>query len=253
MASPITNALSKDKDSLAKANKQFPSSMARKAGVNPVKSAATKAFSSATPSSNAGPSYNPIKTAKDVVGGFKNPEGPSTAAGLGSVAANVKAYQSSIPKMHKGGVVSKDGAYQMKAGETVRTPKQEKTMQEHIKKASSAAQVMTKDEPKKESKPAEKKEHKSSDKKKKHAHKVEVEKKMGGYLVKTHHKSEPGDMSENKPEESVHPDLNSVNQHINDAMGPDEAPAGAPPQGAGAPPAAAAAPPAAAPMATQGA
>lgn len=229
MASNITNALSAAKKTLATANKKFPSppSAARK---NPISMTAEK------PSRPSGIDYNPIHTVKSVVNTLKHPEGGSTAAGLGAVSDNVKQYISSIPKMHKGGVVSKNGIYNMKAGETVRTPEQEKKMQDHIKKASSAAQVMTKDEPKKESKPAEKKEHKAG-KKTKHAHKVEVEKKKGGYLVKTHHQAEEGQPQE-APEESVHPDMASVNNHMNEAMGPDEA-EGAAPQGAGAPPAAA--------------
>ena len=164
--------------------------------------------------------------------------GEEIASSLNSKSQNVNQYLKSLPKMHKGGMVDKDGVYQMKAGETVRTPEQEKKMQDHIKKASSAAQVMTKDEPKKkDEKPAEKKEHKAG-KKKNHAHKVEVEKKKGGYLVKTHQQPEEG-QPQQAPEESVHPDMASVNAHMNDAMGPDEAQA---PQGGAEPSAPAAQP-----------
>ena len=84
---------------------------------------------------------------------------------------------------------------------------------------------------------AEKKEHKAG-KKKNHAHKVEVEKKKGGYLVKTHQQPEEG-QPQQAPEESVHPDMASVNAHMNDAMGPDEAQA---PQGGAEPSAPAAQP-----------
>jgi hypothetical protein len=189
-------------------------------------------------------SYSPAKTIKGVADAFKNPTGGQIASSLQYNNQNISDYVKALkpPKMHKGGKVPKDGVYEMKAGETVRTPEQEKKMQDHIKKASDAAQMMSKDDKKTaEKKPAEKKEHKEKkDGKKKHAHKVEVEKKKGGYLVKTHTQPEEGQQQEG-PEESVHPDMASVNNHLNDVMGPDEAQAA--PQGGA---------PAAAPMPTPG-
>ena len=56
--------------------------------------------------------------AKDLGG-----EAESAAAGLKAKADNVAEYESSLPKMHKGGKVKKDGAHNLKKGEVVLTEK----------------------------------------------------------------------------------------------------------------------------------
>lgn len=145
------------------------------------------------------------------------PKGPTVRAQNTAVANEeaAKYGMHGVPIMHKGGKVKKDGPVILKKGETVRTPEQEKKVQDKMSKAKEA---MTKDEKKPKS-------EKKDGKKKKHVHKIEVEKKKGGYLVRTHSKPAPGaepNVVTEGPEESVHPDLASVTDHLNQNMGPDE-------------------------------
>ena len=55
-------------------------------------------------------------------------EAESAAAGLKAKKDNVDAYEASLPKMHKGGKVKKDGAHNLKKGEVVLTEKDAKKM-----------------------------------------------------------------------------------------------------------------------------
>lgn len=55
-------------------------------------------------------------------------EAASAAAGLKAKADNVAEYEASLPKMHKGGKVKKDGAHNLKKGEIVLTEKDAKKM-----------------------------------------------------------------------------------------------------------------------------
>jgi hypothetical protein len=59
--------------------------------------------------------------------------GESLAAELGAKQENVKEYIKAMPKMHKGGVVKKDGPAILKKGEVVRTAEQEKAMEDKKK------------------------------------------------------------------------------------------------------------------------
>jgi hypothetical protein len=63
---------------------------------------------------------NPAKNVGD--------EAESAAAGLKAKADNVAEYEASLPKMHKGGKVKKDGAHDLKKGEVVLTEKDAKKM-----------------------------------------------------------------------------------------------------------------------------
>ena len=78
-------------------------------------------------------------------------------------------------------------------------------------------------------------EHKDKKEKKPKFHKMEIEKKEGGYLSRLHHKPEAGGEAPKEPLETVHPDMDSVVNHLQDNMAqPGEAeaaPAGAGPAG----------------------
>lgn len=55
-------------------------------------------------------------------------EAASAAAGIKAKQDNVDAYEATMPKMHKGGKVKKDGAHNLKKGEVVLTEKDAKKM-----------------------------------------------------------------------------------------------------------------------------
>jgi hypothetical protein len=183
-----------------------------------------------TSKSQFAPKAAPVKKASPI------PVAPKPTVRAQNIAvANEEAAKygmKGVPIMHDGGKVKKDGPVILKKGETVRTPDQEKKVQDKMKK-SKTEEVMTKAE---KDKPKAKKDGK----KKKHVHKIEIEKKKGGYLVRTHSKPAEGEQPATMegPEESVHPDLASVTNHLNENMGPDEEEQ-EPGAGAGAPPPAA--------------
>jgi hypothetical protein len=104
---PVTKALSGAKSALAGANKAFPSAMAPK---NP---APAKASAKTSSSISTGEPEKGIKSE------------------LQSKADNVDSYVKSLPKLHDGGPVKKDGAYQLKAGEHVLTPVEAKIARRH--------------------------------------------------------------------------------------------------------------------------
>jgi hypothetical protein len=56
---------------------------------------------------------------------------PSISDELAAKKANVDQYTASLPKMHRGGEVKADGAYQLKKGEHVLTPKEAKVAHKH--------------------------------------------------------------------------------------------------------------------------
>ena len=101
------------KKELAKANTKFPSSMAPK-------SAAPAAKPAAKPASSIS---------------IGEPE-KGVKSDLASKAENVKAYTDSLPKMHDGGPVKKDGAYQLQAGEHVLTAVEARIARRHAIAAS---------------------------------------------------------------------------------------------------------------------
>jgi hypothetical protein len=143
----ITAKLNKAKSVLTRANTAFPSPAKPAMPMNPTAPAAPK------PSTDSDSSMLPGGT---------------------GIAEGIKARQdmaAQLPKMHKGGTVKKDGPVMLKAGETVRTPEQEKAMEEKLKVGPKAKAALTADE-KPAEKPAaapkaEKKAHKS---KFKHTH-----------------------------------------------------------------------------------
>lgn len=95
------------KAALAHANKSFPSSMApASAKPKPTVVSAKPATAPAKPTYGLG-------------------------AELGAKAATVDEYVNSLPKMHTGGPVMSDGAYQLKAGEHVLTEAEAKQARKH--------------------------------------------------------------------------------------------------------------------------
>jgi hypothetical protein len=162
------------------------------------------------------------------------------------------------PKFHKGGTVPEDGTYDMKKGEVVRTPEQEKKMQEKMKTPSKAEALMTQDEPKTpkvESKPkvdakesVEKSAGKSNKGKVKHKH-THIEHHDDGSHTVRHTPAGGGDeVSYASPNlQGVHAGLD---QHVGGAQAaaPMAAEPPAPPAAAGAVPPAAGAPPTAPPQ-----
>ena len=105
---PVTKALSGAKSALSTANKKFPSAMAPKTAAPAAKPAAKPASSISTGEPEKG-----IKSE------------------LQEKADNVNSYVKSLPKLHDGGPVKKDGAYQLKAGEHVLTPIEAKIARRH--------------------------------------------------------------------------------------------------------------------------
>lgn len=101
------------KSALSTANKKFPSSMAPKSTAPAAKPAAKPASSISV--------GEPEK-------GIKGE--------LASKADNVNAYAASLPKMHDGGPVKKDGAYQLQAGEHVLTAVEARIARRHAIAAS---------------------------------------------------------------------------------------------------------------------
>ena len=61
-------------------------------------------------------------------------------------------------------------------------------------------------------------EHKDKKEKHGHVHKMEIEKKDGGYLSRLHHKPEAGGAAQD-PTETVHPHMDSVVDHLQANMG----------------------------------
>lgn len=110
---PVTSALSGAKSALSTANKKFPSGMAPKTAPPAAKPAVKP-----TSSISVGEPEKGIKSE------------------LASKADNVKSYTDSLPKMHDGGPVKKDGAYQLKAGEHVLTAVETKIARRHAIAAS---------------------------------------------------------------------------------------------------------------------
>jgi hypothetical protein len=86
--------LASAKSALAKANKDFPSSMANGAGAPSAAKAPQAKPAIAKPTPNVG---NELKAKQD----------------------NVNQFVASLPKMHQGGKVPADGPYNLKEGETV--------------------------------------------------------------------------------------------------------------------------------------
>ena len=110
---PVTKALSSAKSALSTANKKFPSAMAPKTAAPAAKPAAKPASSISI--------GEPEKGIK---------------AELQSKADNVKQYTDALPKMHDGGPVKKDGAYQLQAGEHVLTAVEARIARRHAIAAS---------------------------------------------------------------------------------------------------------------------
>ena len=147
----MADALSDAKNALSHANKTFPTSMAKAAGVNPP--SAVKAPKVCRTSRCAR-----ISAIHD--GGVRD-QNAKVAAEEGA-----KYGMKGVPIMHKGGTKKGDGPAILKDGETVRTKEQEKDVQDKMK-GTKAKDLMTKDEPKE--KAADKKgETKKDGKKKKH-------------------------------------------------------------------------------------
>jgi hypothetical protein len=98
--------------------------------------------------------------------------GESLAAELGAKQENVKEYIKAMPKMHKGGVVKKDGPAILKKGEVVRTAEQEKAMEDKKKdtpkEPKKAAELMGGKKSAKDGEKSDKKDAKSEKKKSKH-------------------------------------------------------------------------------------
>jgi hypothetical protein len=172
MADDISKKLSAAKSALAKAN------------------AFTKSVEGKTPGMYA-PKPAPVMAPK--VATPKMPANPQGDVGkeLADKARNVAQYGDNVPKMHKGGVVKEDGVVELKKGETVRTPEQEKKLQEKTKKSSSAEKLLG--GKKKESSKEDSKSEKKESKKKKHQFKrTIIDHHTDGSHTMTHeHESDP--------------------------------------------------------------
>ena len=113
-SSPINSMVAKAKSTLAHANNAFPSP---KASPSPVKVSAP-----VTPKPQS------------------NPEG-NIGAELADKAKNVKQYEGA-PKMHKGGPITADGVYALKAGEHVLAPGEADKARKHAIMASGMKSLM---------------------------------------------------------------------------------------------------------------
>jgi hypothetical protein len=110
----MSDTLSKAKSVLAGAEKAFPSSMAPKSSVDAAKNR-----------------VKPITVAPKI-------SAPASGVSVNSRAGNIAANRDilspgdmSLPKLHNGGPVPADGAYQLKAGEHVLTEEEAKTARKH--------------------------------------------------------------------------------------------------------------------------
>jgi hypothetical protein len=155
-----------------------------------------------------------------------NPQG-DIGKELAAKAQNVSQY-AGMPQMHKGGVVKKDGPVNLKKGETVRTPEQEKQLKDKNKKDQPLTdKAMTKDEPK-DSKPAksEKSDKKESKKaaKVKHKH-THIEHHYDSEGKPTGHTVRHVPMGGGEETSYAAPDLDAVHDGLEEHLGgPAEAP-----------------------------
>jgi hypothetical protein len=200
----------------------------------------------------------PVKSAPKAKSSGLLAETESAAAGLKAKSAAVKEYTDSLPKMHDGGKVEKDGAHNLKKGETVLPADEKKAVKVLKSKASGvmSAAMDEDDEPKgeekKESKKDEKSEgkHKTSDKHnpaheektvKHNFHRTEtIHHKNGSHTV-THFPHPPKPSTDGSPVEQdepvsyAAPDMASLHQGMDANLGGGEAggePSGAPEGGA---------------------
>jgi hypothetical protein len=111
---PISAALADAKGAIAKANTKFPSAMAPR----------TPAPKPAAPAAAPKASMSTGEPEKGIKGE------------LADKASNVDSYVKALPKMHKGGPVMTDGAYQLKAGEHVLTAPEAVKAKKHALMAS---------------------------------------------------------------------------------------------------------------------
>ena len=109
----VTKALSGAKSALSTANKKFPSPATPKA---------------------AAPAAKPTAKSSSSIS-IGEPE-KGIASELKSKADNVSQYAAALPKMHDGGPVKKDGAYQLQAGEHVLTAVEARIARRHAIAAS---------------------------------------------------------------------------------------------------------------------
>lgn len=172
--------------------------------------------------------------------------------------ANEKAAADVMPKMHKGGVVKKDGPHNLQKGETVLPADEKKAVKVLKSKASGvmSAAMDEDDEPKSEEKKESKKEEKSEgkrktsdkhnpaheDKKPKHNfHRTEIEHHPNGSHTVRHIPHPPKPSTDGSPVEAADspsyaaPDMASLHQGMDANLGGGEAggePSGAPEGGA---------------------
>ena len=225
----MADTLSDAKKLLEHANKTFPTSMAKAAGVNP-------------------PAAKPaMPTPKPVAPPVGNPEG-NVGKEIADKVQNVKQYNDAapkeVPKMHEGGEVKETGPVILKEDETVRTKQQEKAVDEKLK-GTKAKDLMTKDEPK--AKDGKNEVPKDGKKKKKHSfRRTVIDHHTDGTHTMTHeHETDPkGNVTGAKA------DLMGVHGGLDENIGEPVAPPAAAPMAQGAPAAGAPVPapaPAAAP------
>jgi hypothetical protein len=110
MPNDIDTMLSAAKGTLAGANKAFPS---------PKSAAAAGIAGGAAKAAAPKPSISVGEPEKGI------------GQELAAKAKNVAQYTSALPKMHKGGTVASDGAYQLQAGEHVLTAPEAKLARKH--------------------------------------------------------------------------------------------------------------------------
>lgn len=225
----MADTLSDAKKLLAHANKTFPTSMAKAAGVNP-------------------PAPKPAMPAPKPVA-VGNPEG-NIGKEIQDKIQNVQQVAPTMPKMHKGGKTTKEEPVLLDKNETVRTEDQENAVQDKLKEKKEQPltdKAMTKDEPKGPvAEKAPKAGKKSSKTKHKHTH---IE----------HHYDEAGKakghtvrhvpMGGGEETSYAAPDLDAVHDGLEEHLGEPEAPMAGGPAGPAGPMAAGGPEPAPAPVA----
>ena len=192
------------------------------------------------------PSKNTMKV-KSPSTGLLGDQGADSAAGVKANADNVDAYVKGVPKMHKGGEVMEDGLKNLKKGEVVISKEKAeegkkimglmnkaKDEMDNEPKEKSEGKKKTSDkhnpahETKKEEKKEDKKPAKKAGKKVKGMHVRRAT--SGGFIVKHDMDNSAGaGAPQGEPEEHAIPDMASLQSHMQDHMGDEEAPsAGAP-------------------------
>jgi hypothetical protein len=217
---PQQDAVSKAASALAGANKAFPSTLAKAAGVKPASERKPAAPIAAKASTSTAPSST-------------NHEMEDAGAGIRANIDNMKAVQDVMPKYHKGGKIKKDGAQIINAekGETVLPNKDKKRATELAMKHLDGMKEGMEHAAKKHVKPMHTKKHGKV--KKMHVH-VNDDSTFG--MTHEHNPNEDGSQNPDTTHSAQNMDqlMDHMQQHLG-TPNPGEAEAAAPAPAAAAP------------------